>query len=315
MQTGTANDFLFIPSINYLFKPMPLILRIHTYRKQAPATPVEKSFDPLGGTIGRGPGNDLVLNDDSKFISRTHCKIDFRDGGYFLTDLGSNPSLINQRPVGNGKQVRIGHGDVLDIGEYQLNAIVADAGGAAANPLPLSPLSAAPALARVCTAMRHQIFTLRWKPRPACSIPWRRKNFGCRRWFGGHVGANHDPLGLGGEPVLDPLADPLFGRPGAAKPHPGAFIGSENDHLAAQHMPMPAFQPLIPDDFLAPLPASAPVPASANPAAAIRPVQTFIPDDFDLLAPAPAPRSGVFGTHTCSHASASLSARGFAPEL
>ena len=295
---------------------MPLILRIHTYRKQAPATPVEKSFDPLGGTIGRGPGNDLVLNDDSKFISRTHCKIDFRDGGYFLTDLGSNPSLINQRPVGNGKQVRIGHGDVLDIGEYQLNAIVADAGGAAANPLPLSPLSAAPAASPSLYGNASPDFHSTLETSPGMFDPLAgAKILDVGAGLGGHVGANHDPLGLGGEPVLDPLADPLFGRPGAAKPHPGAFIGSENDHLAAQHMPMPAFQPLIPDDFLAPLPASAPVPASANPAAAIRPVQTFIPDDFDLLAPAPAPRSGVFGTHTCSHASASLSARGFAPEL
>lgn len=270
---------------------MPLILRIHTYRKQTPENPLEKSFDPLGGTIGRGTSCDLVLHDDSKFISRTHCKVDYRDGEYYLTDLGSNPSFINQRPVGNGKQVRLGHGDVVDIGEYQLHAVLAGSSANAA-PAPLSPLANAPAATASLYSNNSPDFQ---SPLDAPSNMFdplaNAKILDVGAGLGGHVPSNHDPLGLGGAPATDPLSDPLFGRPGAGRADPGAFIGSEQDHLAGHHMPMPVFQQAIPDDFLSPMPAPAPSPAgfAAGAIPAIRPTQNFIPDDFDLLAPAPAP--------------------------
>lgn len=255
---------------------MPLILRVHTYRKQPPSMPLEKSFDPLGGTIGRGPNNDLVLHDDSKFISRTHCKLDFRDGNFYLTDLGSNPSLVNQRPLGNGKQMRIGHGDLLDIGEYQLQVIVSDGSGAIPAPAP-QLLPDVPAYHGAAGMGGGGL----GDPLADASILHVGKG------LGGHV--QQDPLGLGGSGIgslgtstqSTPLIDPLFGTT-QRSPHagPAAYRGSESDHLAAQHMPMPAINPLIPDDFLAPAPA---------PAAAIKPVHSVIPDDFDLFAPPPAP--------------------------
>ncbi|HEU4845687.1 MAG TPA: type VI secretion system-associated FHA domain protein TagH [Burkholderiaceae bacterium] len=99
---------------------MPITLTVQTHRAAPPAEPLSASFDRLGGTIGRSPGNGLVLDDPGKYISRNHAKIEFQDGGYCLADIGSNPSLVNGRPVGNGRQVALNDGDTMVIGPYLL---------------------------------------------------------------------------------------------------------------------------------------------------------------------------------------------------
>jgi type VI secretion system FHA domain protein len=81
-------------------------------------------FDRLGGTIGRSPGNGLVLDDPGKYISRNHAKIEFQDGAYCLADIGANPSLVNGRPVGNGRQSPLNDGDTVVIGPYLLAVVI-----------------------------------------------------------------------------------------------------------------------------------------------------------------------------------------------
>jgi type VI secretion system FHA domain protein len=99
---------------------MPITLTVQTHRAAPPAEPLSASFDRLGGTIGRSPGNGLVLDDPGKYISRNHAKIEFQDGGYCLADIGANPSLVNGRPVGNGRQAPLSDGDAVVIGPYLL---------------------------------------------------------------------------------------------------------------------------------------------------------------------------------------------------
>jgi type VI secretion system protein len=112
---------------------MPLTLRLLTYRKEAPATPLERRFDRLGGTIGRAAGNDLELPDTARYISRNHARVAYADGHYTLTDLGANASWINDRPVGTGKTAALAHGDRILVGDYELEVLVDD--GAPAVPL------------------------------------------------------------------------------------------------------------------------------------------------------------------------------------
>src|SRR4051812_14504269 len=103
---------------------MSFTLRIKSYRNQPLPTPITRYFDAAGGSIGRTADNDLVLQDPSKYISRSHSKIIFRDGSFFIADVGSNPSLVNDRPLGNGREVKLAHGDRIAIGDYLIETIV-----------------------------------------------------------------------------------------------------------------------------------------------------------------------------------------------
>ena len=113
---------------------MLLYLRILTYRNQSvpPSAPV--GFSGFGGAIGRATENDLVLDDTSKYISRVHAKVSWRDNVFYLEDVGSNPSVVNDRPLGKGREVALADGDRVTIGDYQLQAVVE--AGVAAPKLP-----------------------------------------------------------------------------------------------------------------------------------------------------------------------------------
>jgi predicted component of type VI protein secretion system len=99
---------------------MPITLHVQTYRAAPPAQPLSARFDTDGGTIGRSPGNGLVLDDPGRYISRSHARIEFHNGAYCLVDTGSNPSLLNGRPLGKGKEAALADGDKLAMGEYIL---------------------------------------------------------------------------------------------------------------------------------------------------------------------------------------------------
>jgi FHA domain-containing protein/type VI secretion system protein len=102
---------------------MSLTLSVLTYRNQPPQRPISTRFSGIGGTIGRLDQNDLVLPDPERVVSRTHARVEFRDGSYFLTSLGQNPIDVNGRPLGPGGTAELASGDRLTIGGY---CIVAD---------------------------------------------------------------------------------------------------------------------------------------------------------------------------------------------
>ncbi|WP_440964730.1 type VI secretion system-associated FHA domain protein TagH [Massilia sp. GER05] len=234
---------------------MPITLSVYMYRNAAPAQALTRRFDQLGGAIGRAPGNDLVLDDPGKYISRLHARVEYRDEGFWLVDVGSNPSLVNDRPVGTGRSVQLEDGDRVTIGDYQLLVSVESEAtafmpAAAPAPLPASPLQVAPPPPPVTPDLPMN---------PDDSL------------------ANAGILDVGGDPLnpsFDPLGLNLFGSPApAAAPAPSvpAWRGAESDHVPPEQLP-----------FAAP-PAPAPVPSFAAPqpraAAAIA-----IPDDYDPLA-------------------------------
>ncbi|MCS0628860.1 type VI secretion system-associated FHA domain protein TagH [Telluria mixta] len=249
---------------------MPITLSVYMYRNAAPAQALTRRFDQLGGAIGRAPGNDLVLDDPGKYISRLHARVEYRDDAFWLVDVGSNPSLVNDRPVGTGRSVQLEDGDRVTIGDYQLLASVESEAtafmpAAAPQPVPPSPLQVAPPPPPVTPDLPMN---------PDDSL------------------ANAGILDVGGDPLnpsFDPLGLNLFGSPAPAPapaPSVPAWRGAESDHVPPEQLP-----------FAAP-PAPAPMPSFAaphpQPAAAMA-----IPDDYDPLAdflpprvqaaPAPAP--------------------------
>jgi type VI secretion system FHA domain protein len=103
-----------------------LTIRAISFKGQPLGRDLTSSFGEAGGTIGRGDANTLVLSDPERFISRTHATISFQAGGFIITDNGTkNPVMLNGRPLGPGGQARLGDRDQIKIGDYMLEATLA----------------------------------------------------------------------------------------------------------------------------------------------------------------------------------------------
>ncbi|MDE2006497.1 MAG: type VI secretion system-associated FHA domain protein TagH [Rhodospirillales bacterium] len=85
-------------------------------------------------SIGRSAGNDWVLADPERLLSKTHCIITAAEGRYFLTDLSTNGVYLNGSPnrVPRNGQAAVNDGDEIRIGDYVL--IATETAGRAAPP-------------------------------------------------------------------------------------------------------------------------------------------------------------------------------------
>jgi type VI secretion system protein len=248
---------------------MLLTLRILSYRNQPVPGAVAGRFSDAGGTLGRSPDNALVLDDPGKYISRVHARVSFREGAFFLEDLGSNASVINDRPLGKGREIQLGDGDRVTVGDYQLQAVL-EAAPVAAPLLPPAPLNNAdlplfvpppppapvhlPPLEPVAEAARGAAY--------AAGLPDA---------LAGASILDVGPADLFGAPGHDPLGLNLFGS-GAAQAAPAH--AADSDHLSPE---LAAFQ--------MPQPASVAAPPIQAASPAFRPADAFaIPHDYDPLA-------------------------------
>lgn len=110
-------------------------LTVQSYNGAPLPQSLSAQFDELGGTVGRADNNQLVLPDPERSISRVHAQVVYRNGGFALIDRGSNPVLINGRPLGNGVEGPIKDGDQLQIGGYLIQVAAAMAAAkASADP-------------------------------------------------------------------------------------------------------------------------------------------------------------------------------------
>ena len=74
----------------------------------------EETFSVNEVTMGRNPAHPLSVNDAQ--VSRDHLRIFFKDGEFFLEDLGStNGTYINGKQV--RKPVLLKDGDLVSFGE------------------------------------------------------------------------------------------------------------------------------------------------------------------------------------------------------
>jgi type VI secretion system FHA domain protein len=245
---------------------MLLILRILTYRDQPVPGAAAARFGDGGGSLGRSADNTLMLDDPAKYISRVHAKVTCRDGDYFLEDLGSNPSVVNNRPLGKGREIMLAEGDSIVVGDYLLE-VGFEAARAGLPPAPANnpalPLFVPPAppvpvklppleSAREDTEPGSFIRVM-----PDALAGASILDTGPADQFGAR---GHDPLGLN-----------LFG---AVRPRAGAVGGSESDHASPERAALP-----VAPSFGAP---SAPPPRPASPAGQAG--GFAIPSDYDPLA-------------------------------
>jgi len=99
---------------------MTLTLTITSEQRAQPGVEPFKVFGEDGGTIGRSRDNDWVLPDPSRYVSSHHGRVDFRDGGYYITDVSLNGLFVNGHRLGNGNSALLATGDRLGIGDYEV---------------------------------------------------------------------------------------------------------------------------------------------------------------------------------------------------
>lgn len=104
----------------------------------APAPSFE--FDPRGGRLGRDESCELLLPDPQRQVSRLQARIEFDGQGFWLVDLGSNPTRVDGQSLGRGRRLALTGGEQLAIGDYELE-VVALTQGSTPTPPPQFPLS------------------------------------------------------------------------------------------------------------------------------------------------------------------------------
>jgi predicted component of type VI protein secretion system len=83
--------------------------------------PSEAEFKGDKVTVGRTPGNDVVLPDPDKRISGKHARIERQGSDWFLTDVGStNGTYLNEKKVEAKKPFGLKSGDKISLGLFQL---------------------------------------------------------------------------------------------------------------------------------------------------------------------------------------------------
>lgn len=281
---------------------MSLILQVKSYRDQ----PLTGRYCVIAsgtgtGTLGRAEGNDLVLEDPGKYISRVHARVDQRGELFYLTDIGSNPSVVNDRLLGNGQETRLEEGDSIVIGEYRLEvqmqaetaveaSVTDDDSASHTQNLTLAVFEPAAALPPVSTAPSLPTIDTLSAPKPHVSPPTPSTRLPDALAAARIL--ENGPLIEAELPLDDPLGLNLFAQahearmPGLSNPREAllrpAFRGAENDHLSPELQALPS--PVI-------TPAVAPV-MTAYAVPVVTPL--LIPADYDpladfLAAPSPAP--------------------------
>ena len=78
--------------------------------------------------IGRGPDNDWIMPDAERLLSKRHCMIAFRNGGWAIADISTNGTYLNhdQDPVGNGQIRELRDGDRIRLGAYEIEVRIED---------------------------------------------------------------------------------------------------------------------------------------------------------------------------------------------
>jgi type VI secretion system FHA domain protein len=112
---------------------MPLTLTLSGTRES-------RTVDRGTLSIGRAPGNDWVLADPERHLSKTHCIVAFAAGRYVLTDVSTNGVFINgaRNPLGRDVEAVLTDGDQFRLGEHVVD--VTEVAASRAVAAPSSPL-------------------------------------------------------------------------------------------------------------------------------------------------------------------------------
>jgi type VI secretion system protein ImpI len=112
---------------------MPLRLAIENIPNLPDGGPISYEITGKRGIdIGRDAHLDWVLPDPSRVVSGKHCEVRYKDGAYWLRDVSTNGTFVNQGELPVREPHRLRDGDRLDIGPY---IIYVEVSGEEAGPL------------------------------------------------------------------------------------------------------------------------------------------------------------------------------------
>ena len=105
-------------------------------------------------SIGRGSDNSWTLPDPDRTLSRRHCVLAFRSGGWQLADVSANGTYLNREaePLGGAGPRDLRDGDRLRLGAYEIEIRISEeaawqgggqTGGRANDPFGDDPFAAA----------------------------------------------------------------------------------------------------------------------------------------------------------------------------
>src|SRR5262249_42207183 len=122
---------------------MALHLRIENVPNLPDGGPVNMTVSGRRGIdIGRDSHLDWTLPDPTRHISGKHAEIRYHDGGYWLHDVSSNGTLLNDSDHRMQAPHRLRTGDRFTIGHYIIAVTVdADPGDVFKSVTPPSPAS------------------------------------------------------------------------------------------------------------------------------------------------------------------------------
>lgn len=116
---------------------MLLELTVVSYHRLSPRQVAVKTFDQMGGTIGRSESSDWYLPDPERVVSGTHARIEQRGSSFFITDLSTNGLFVNRsvEPLGIDNAQILNDGDFLSLGEYEIEVRVVSEKSTATEPV------------------------------------------------------------------------------------------------------------------------------------------------------------------------------------
>lgn len=221
-------------------------------------------------TVGRGQGNDLVLPDPDRMLSKSHFVIEDHNGKIVIVDFSTNGTFLNysKAPLGRTPTV-LNNGDVLSAGGYEL---VVEIGRDLPDLDDLIPRKAEP------SGLSHG--NADNAPDPLAMLDDLGPGGDFLDDLLGSEGGPTGPKGINATDPIDELLpplgeeeDPFFQKPKDGREGHGASLPMHNPSVTDSFSPAGKSSPgLIPDDwddFLAPtddeIPAKDETPAPAPP--------------------------------------------------
>lgn len=107
---------------------------------RCPVSAVPENRQENGGEIiiGRGQDCDWTLPDPERHLSKQHCVVAYRAGGWQVTDVSRNGTFLNREPapIGGSSPRQLRQGDRLRLGAYEIEiGITAEQPAIPARPL------------------------------------------------------------------------------------------------------------------------------------------------------------------------------------